>query len=742
MAHLSLRAKLTITCLAFGIGPLAIAIGVASERVASLLDAAQDCAANALEASATQRLAAQRDVLGAALAGYAKGIEIQVLGLADSPATADALAQLSEAFASLPAERGLGDAELASTRADLAVYYEREFGAEYQRENAGATSPAMQWLPKLSPAGVALQHTFIRANPHPLGHKLELDAPAGDTTRYATVHAQVHPVLRGLLQRAGFYDVFLVDRDGQVVYTVFKELDFATSLRDGPHAATNLAAACLGALQAKPGTLVATDLQRYPASYEAPAAFAAAPVYRGDVLLGAVCVQLPLDGITQVMNQRAGLGKTGEAYLVGNDHHMRSDAFLDRDGRSVVASFRDPTRGSVTGDALQAALGGEAVAKRGTNYLGHDVLGAYGPVVYLGQRWAICVEQGRAEAIAAATELAAQGLAARQRMLWLMLGLCGAVTVVTATIATRIARGLARPAQEGAAVLREVAAGDLRSRVRPRSRDEIGAMGASLDTALDALGTTLGEARQTATQINATAGDLQATSMSLANAATQTAAHLQEMRASMHEVEAMSKTCRASSQQTREIAATNRQKVALGRERATTVASAMADARTAATDVANVLHKIDDIAFQTNLLALNAAVEAARAGEAGKGFAVVADEVRKLAQNAAAAAAESAALVRNSTERTLAGITAVEGMTEALGAIDQSSQQMATLLDETLAAITNQDDGYQLIGKAIASIDEMTQTNAGTAEELSAAVAMSRERAQALQSSLQRFRVP
>ena len=195
-------------------------------------------------------------------------------------------------------------------------------------------------------------------NAHPLGEKHRLDDP-GDNTGYAGIHAEIHPIIRSYLESFGYYDIFLVDPDtGDIIYSVYKELDFATSLLDGPYANSNLGEVFRKARELKPGGIAFTDFEQYRPSYDAPASFIAAPIFDGSDRIGVLIFQMPLDRITQVMSVRGGLGESGESYLVGPDHLMRSDAYHD-ENRSVTNSFRNPDMGALESLQIVKAIAGE-----------------------------------------------------------------------------------------------------------------------------------------------------------------------------------------------------------------------------------------------------------------------------------------------------------------------------------------------------------------------------------------------
>ncbi|HAT32036.1 MAG TPA: chemotaxis protein, partial [Janthinobacterium sp.] len=150
---------------------------------------------------------------------------------------------------------------------------------------------------------------------------------------------------------------------------------------------------------------------------------------------------------------------------------------------------------------------------------------------------------------------------------------------------------------------------------------------------------------------------------------------------------------------------------------------------------------IDGIAFQTNILALNAAVEAARAGEQGRGFAVVASEVRNLAQRSASAAKEIKELIGDSVAKVNVGSKLVDEAGLTMGQIVDSVKKVADIMSEISAASQAQTSGIESIGQAIGSMDQMTQQNSALVEEASAAAESLREQADQLSTALAVFKL-
>ncbi len=129
----------------------------------------------------------------------------------------------------------LSIADLPAERARLAKYYTGDFVQEFEKRNTGKKLDMAQHGRRAARPAMNLQYQYIAANPHPLGSKSNLDR-ANDGSRYSELHGALHPFLRTALRQFGLYDIFLIEpRSGTIVYTVFKELDFATSLVNGPY---------------------------------------------------------------------------------------------------------------------------------------------------------------------------------------------------------------------------------------------------------------------------------------------------------------------------------------------------------------------------------------------------------------------------------------------------------------------------------------------------------------------------
>jgi methyl-accepting chemotaxis protein len=196
---------------------------------------------------------------------------------------------------------------------------------------------------------------------------------------------------------SGYYDVFMIcAKHGHVMYSAAKESDLGTNLTAGPYKDSALAKIWKKTIQNRETSII--DFEPYAPSNGEPASFAGVPMYNDGVLQGVMVVQLSIDHINDIMAIRAGLGKTGETYLVGPDKLMRSDSFLDPKFHSVKASFANPDKGKIDTESVRWALAGEDRADVVLDYNNSPVLSVAAPFKILDLTWAILAEIDIAEA--------------------------------------------------------------------------------------------------------------------------------------------------------------------------------------------------------------------------------------------------------------------------------------------------------------------------------------------------------
>jgi methyl-accepting chemotaxis protein len=245
--------------------------------------------------------------------------------------------------------------------------------------------------------GTRLQQLYVDANPFEADQRSQL-SDAGDGSRYSKLHAELHPLARRFVVERGYYDFFLISPEGNVFYTVEKESDFGTNLKHGPWRDTGLADVFRRAIAGAADQAVAfSDLSPYGPSANEPAMFMARAMKgpNGE-LLGVLAFQLPVDRIRSIMQFDAGMGDSGETYLVGQDRLMRSDSRFSQ--QSTILKV------SVETEAVERALKGEQGFTIMPDYRGVPVLSAYDSTQIDGHRWAILAEIDEAEILQNAAE--------------------------------------------------------------------------------------------------------------------------------------------------------------------------------------------------------------------------------------------------------------------------------------------------------------------------------------------------
>ena len=232
---------------------------------------------------------------------------------------------------------------------------------------------------------------------------------------------------------------------------------------------------------------------------------------------------------------------------------------------------------------------------------------------------------------------------------------------------------------------------------------------------------TIADLSEGAGQVASAASQVSASSQSLAKGSSEQAASLEETSASTEEINAMARKNSDGSRSAAAVVTQSQQKFAETSRLLDQMVGAMNGINASSEKISKIIKVIDEIAFQTNILALNAAVEAARAGEAGMGFAVVADEVRNLAQRCAQAAKDTAGLIEESIANSADGKVKVDQVAVAIRSIADESGKVKTLVDEVNVGSEEQAKGIEQIGKAVAQMEQLTQTTAANAEESASA---------------------
>jgi methyl-accepting chemotaxis protein len=701
------------------------------------------------------------------------------------------------------------------------------------------------------------------------------------------------------INQYGFSDLFLIHQKGDIFYSVKREADYGTNLIHGEYA--NLQLGQLVQQVLKSQNYGISDYAPYAPSNNKPSAFIAQPVLHNDKVVLVVALQLDDTIMNQIMQQRAGMGLSGETYLVGSDKLMRSNSYLAPNTHSIEASFAVPEQGHVDTESSRQALAGQSGEHTITNYQGDKVLSAYTPVAVGDKNWALIAEIHQSEAFAPTKAL--EWLIGTIIFLSLPLLIGGALLITSSIIlplnqvvniinhlaegqlicwidksaknerkrlsqkpdefsqmlyttlemsdtlqnvlldiqktvsaakrgdlshqidthslkgfsqelgdstnqlmnttsefmedVTRVMMALAQgclnenienhyegiyadvsglvqitihnmqkvivdiqkvvdsagrgelnqqiylPQTGGfgkelshaintlleiqrnfshdiGIFLENLKNGDLTQPIQTHYAGKFDEIKQNANSTISKLVSMLSEIQQIAIAVNHAAIEMEKGNNSLANRTETQAASLEETAAAMEQLTAVAEQNTIHAQTANQLAHSATQTADQGGIIVQDAVNTMQQVYDSSHKISEIITVINGIAFQTNILAINAAVEAAHAGEHGRGFAVVATEVRSLAQRCAESAKEIKELVENSVANIEIGTLLVEQAGNSMDNIIISIQRVTDIITEISAASREQSHGIQQINAAIAQMDNMTQQNATLVEQAAA----------------------
>ncbi|ACA87840.1 methyl-accepting chemotaxis protein [Shewanella woodyi] len=692
-------------------------------------------ASDALEKRAFEQLVAIREMQKNRIERYFSTIVKEITTLSNDRMVMDMMEEIPQSFFRYKDETSFKEA------GELTGYYTQMFDEEYLSQNPSSTASATSKLDQLSDNSKSIQHAYISGNSHPLGSKNQL-VKADDGSKYSELHKKYHPHLNQYLEAFGFYDIFLIEPEtGYVVYSVFKELDFATSLLSGPYKETGLAEAFrLANASADKNETFLVDFKPYFPSYEAAAAFISSPVYSSEgKKLGILVFQMPIDEINSLMTfkgewAKMGLGSSGETYLVGSDNLLRSQSrFLldDQEGyfKALLAAGTAPkvvdkisASGSAIGyqevmsEGANAALSGQTDIKAIKDYRNVDVLSAFAPLEIEGVEWAILSEIDVAEAMKDKDEM----LVTIWQVISVIILILLPLTLVAGFL---VGRGISNPINNFISQVNKVAdEKDLTTRINYQGNDELFSLATSFNQLMQGLQEVLNSVEELAATLLDSTGKMlvnigettEQTQMqsnnadSVAVATNQLLATIQEVAKNAANASDSVRDTENKCQETSHVAERLESDMSELNVQMNLASASIDKLAKESESIGSVLDVIQAIAEQTNLLALNAAIEAARAGEQGRGFAVVADEVRTLASR-----------TQQSTEDIREKINSLQQETETTVKMVTSSSQMAN------SSIGACEDNRKILSEVLALISELSDMNmqiATASEEQSSVV--------------------
>jgi methyl-accepting chemotaxis protein len=698
----------------------------------------------ALEEANIEKLNAIKYSTTAQLETYFDQVAQQVKNVANNKAIIKGTKQLRFSFSNYQSS---DDAE--KQKAAVSDYYNNIFLNEYKKSNPNKNPNLDNLVNQLTPNSLALQYEYIAKNKYPFyeKHKLLSD---GKFNAYASAHQNIHQSLKVYTEQYDYDEVYVVDaKKGVVMYSVNKNIDYAVSLTEGYFADTDLGAAYRGALKITPdqlNTVYLTDFSFYMPSFDEPELFISKPIYEGKKISGVLIFKLSSDAMNQIITykndwKKNGLEKTGETFLVGNDGLMRSNSRMlneDADQYKNLLKKQDIKQQTldaiehhqtsillhpVNSPAVDSALAGNEGTVRYQKYTGREVISSYSPIKLFNNEWAIISEMDYKEATYAATVLS--------KKLTYSSIITALIVILASIFATLLfSRSLVAPIIKTVEVMRDIAQGegDLTARLDEGRSDEIGELAKWFNTFTKKVQSVILDIKQEAVQLEDTSQQMKTISTENTKGASQQQQAIKKATVSMNEISEM---------------AENVADFAINAEKtADTVANASANGvavmESTKSSILNVVKNVDEasqtitelevtsktigsvvgvinaIAEQTNLLALNAAIEAARAGEQGRGFAVVADEVRALASRTQESTLEINSIIDTLQKNARAAVNAMKLGNESVNI----SVQEAEKANESLLHIKEEILNITTLNKQISESAQLQNSVSNSAKSL------------------------
>ena len=575
---------------------------------------------------------------------------------------------------------------------------------------------------------------------------------AADSPAYVELIKKFRPYVANFADSFGYTNAFLFDTEGLLLFQLKPNLELGSNLLSGPLKESELAE-----VFDRVRTLLQTevsDYQMYPGRNE-PAAFIASPIFNNEGrIVGFMALELNNEQVFRVVKDYSGLGETGEAMVAmrrGQDEFV----YVTPPRNSQETALKERGKfGAVNGTAMQKAVQGRRGYGEAIDYQGRPVVAAWS---YLPSfRWGMVVKQDDGEAFA---------LIYRQ---FLVVGVLLAATFLIVTAgALWLARTITRPIREAAFVSERVAFGDLSVTCNAKAPGEMGSLLQAIRKMIQDLRSLIGKIQRSSITLLSTATEIAATSRQQEQAVfdysastNQAAAAVNEISATSHELLKTMNEVNQVANQTARMASTGQQSLASMdltmrqlAESTGSIGSKLSVISERAANINMVVTTITKVADQTNLLSINAAIEAEKAGEYGLGFLVVAREIRRLADMTAVATLDIERMVKEMQYSVSAGVMEMDKFSEQvrkvvgevgqiggqLGQIITGAQGLHRQFDQVTEGMRVQSQGAEQIREAMTRLSEAANQTSVALREFNTATESLREAVGSLKDEVSHF---
>ena len=577
-------------------------------------------------------------------------------------------------------------------------------------------------------------------------------AGQGAADEYQAEVEKIRPRLASFAEANSYANFYLFDPEGSLLISYRPGLDIGQKLETGPLRSSELA----GAFRRSRALLqpVVADMQIYPGR-DSASSFVVGPVLKDGVMIGMAALAMESSAIFRSFNTYTGLGETGDVTLA-----MREGdeiIYVAPTRFSPSAAFKERLRyGSNVGIDMQSAITGHHGFGEMRDHLGTSVVTAW---TYLPSfRWGLTVKQTSDEAFELLTQ--------QRRAIGVFMIVAGLLVFV---VARAVARGISRPIREAATVAERVASGDLTARVETAATGEAGQLLRAVEAMTGDLRSLIGRIKHSSIALMSTATEIAATARQQGEAVSDYGASTSQAAAAVKQISATSLELLRTMNEVNEVANHTAEMAGEGQGSLAEMGRSMRQLAESTTSIGSKLSVISEraahinlavttiakVADQTNLLSINAAIEAEKAGEYGLGFLVVAREIRRLADQTAVATLDIERMVKEMQYSVSAGVMEMDkfsdqvrrGVDEVaaiggqLGSIIEAVQGLTGRFDQVNEGMRVQSQGAEQIREAVIRLSEGAHQTSISLREFNKATDHLREAVGGLKEEVSRFTV-